>query len=110
MLDIINQQTLFMKPKFDLRYVAKAPNPDQLTTPFIPDFFKEFGAILYQFLPTVKGNELLPGEVKYGYRFYLLDDPSKEGVFYLSSHKDIETLKSRSKFLARVEKEISKAS
>lgn len=97
-----------MKPKFEQRYVTKAANPDQLTTPYMPDFFKEHGAILYQFLPTIKGAELLPGEVKYGYRFYLLDDPNKEGVFYLSSHKDIETLKSRSKFLSRVEKEILK--
>lgn len=99
-----------MKAKFEQRYVAKAVNPDQLTTPYIPDFFKEHGAILYQFLPTAKGNELLPGEVKYGYRFYLLDDPSKEGVFYLSSHSDMETLKSRSKFLSRVEREILKIS
>jgi hypothetical protein len=89
-------------------HLTKATNPDQLTTPYIPDFFKEFGAILYQFLPSIKGNELLPGEVKYGYRFYMLDDPNKEGVFYLSSHKDIDTLKSRSKFLSRVEKEITR--
>lgn len=99
-----------MKPKFDQRYVAKAVNPDQLTTPFTPEFFKEYGAILYQFLPSIKGNELLPGEVKYGYRFYLLSNPDKEGVFYLSTHKDIDTLKSRSKFLSRVEKEILKIS
>ncbi|MHA4737769.1 hypothetical protein [Dyadobacter sp. MSC1_007] len=64
--------------------------------------------MLYQFAPTVKSTDLLPGEVKYGYKFYLLDDPNKEGVFYLSSHKDMETLKSRSKFLSRVEKEILK--
>lgn len=99
-----------MKAKFEQRYVAKAINPDQLTTPYTPEFFKEHGAILYQFLPTAKGNELLPGEVKYGYRFYLLDDPSKEGVFYLSSHSDMDTLKSRSRFLLRVEKEILKIS
>lgn len=99
-----------MRKIIEQRYVAKAPNPDQLTTPFTPDFFKEYGAILYQFLPTVKGNELLPGEVRYGYKFYLLDDPSKEGVFYLSSHKDIDILKSRSRFLSRVEREISKIS
>ncbi|WP_353720218.1 hypothetical protein [Dyadobacter sp. 676] len=91
-------------------YTAKAANPDQLTTPFIPEFFKEHGAILYQFVPTIKGSELLPGEVRYGYKFYLLDDPGKEGVFYLSSHSDIETLKSRSKFLSRIEKEILKIS
>lgn len=104
-----HQQTkIAMKPRFEQRYVAKATNPDQLTTPFIPDFFKEHGAILYQFVPTIKGDELLPGEVRYGYKFYLLDDPSKEGVFYLSSHKDIETLKSRSRFLSRVEREILK--
>lgn len=99
-----------MRPRFEQRYVAKAPNPDQLTTPYTPEFFREHGAILYQFVPTIRGNELLPGEVKYGYKFYLLDDPAKEGVFYLSSHKDIETLKSRSKFLSRVEKEILKVS
>lgn len=64
--------------------------------------------MLYQFLPTVRGNELLPGEVKYGYKFYLLEDPSKEGVFFLSTHRDMDTLKSRSKFLSRVEKEIRK--
>lgn len=97
-----------MKTKLKEHYVAKAIDPDQLTTPYIPDFFKEYGAMLYQFVPTVKGNELLPGEVKYGYKFYLLDDPSKEGVFYLSSHKDMDTLKSRSKFLSRVEKEVLK--
>ncbi|GGN12900.1 hypothetical protein GCM10010967_56150 [Dyadobacter beijingensis] len=97
-----------MKKPF--HYVAKALNPDQLTTPYTPEFFKEFGAILCQFLPTVRGSELLPGEVRYGYRFYLLDDPDREGVFYLSSHKDIDTLKSRSKFLSRVEKEIRKIS
>jgi len=96
--------------EFEQRYVAKSVNPDQLTTPFTPDFFKEHGAILYQFVPTVRGNELLPGEVRYGYKFYLLDDPCKEGVFYLSSHGDIDTLKSRSRFLARVEKEILKVS
>ncbi|SDF92641.1 hypothetical protein SAMN04487996_113213 [Dyadobacter soli] len=99
-----------MKAKFDQRYVAKAVNPDQLTTPYTPEFFKEHGAILYQFVPTVKGSELLPGEVMYGYKFYLLDDPCKEGVFCLSSHKDIDTLKSRSRFLAKVKKEISKIS
>lgn len=99
-----------MKVKFEQRYVAKALNPDQLTTPYTPDFFKEYGAMLYQFLPAIKSNELLPGEVKYGYRFYLLDDPSKDGVFYLSSHKDIDTLKSRSKFLSRVEREIQNIS
>ncbi|MBO9616884.1 MAG: hypothetical protein J7619_29630 [Dyadobacter sp.] len=97
-----------MKAKFEQRYIAKAVNPDQLTTPFTPEFFREYGAVLYQFLPTVKGNELLPGEVKYGYKFYLLENPGKEGVFYLSSHKDMDTLKSRSKFLSRVEKEILK--
>jgi hypothetical protein len=86
---------------------AKQLNPDRLTTPYTPDYFKEHGAILYQFVPIIRGNELLPGEVKYGYRFYLLDDPNKEGVFYLSSHKDIDTLKSRSKFLLRVEREIA---
>jgi hypothetical protein len=99
-----------MKAKFEQRYVVKAPNPDQLTTPFTPEFFKEYGAVLYQFVPTVRSSELLPGEVKYGYRFYLLDDPAREGVFYLSTHKDMETLKSRSKFLSRVEKEIRKIS
>lgn len=97
-----------MKAKVMQPYVAKAVDPDRLTTPYIPDFFKEYGAILFQFVPTVKSSDLLPGEVKYGYRFYLLDDPSKEGVFYLSSHKDMDTLKSRSKFLSRVEKEILK--
>jgi len=97
-----------MKAKFEQRYIAKAVNPDQLTTPFTPEFFREYGAVLYQFLPTVKGIELLPGEVRYGYKFYLLDNPGKEGVFYLSSHKDMDTLKSRSKFLSRVEKEILK--
>ena len=110
-----HQQTLITMRKSSVedarqRYVAKALNPDQLTTPYTPDFFKEHGAILYQFLPTIRGNELLPGEVRYGYRFYLLNDPDKEGVFYLSSHKDIETLKSRSKFLSRVEREILKIS
>jgi hypothetical protein len=97
-----------MKAKIEQRFVAKAIDPNQLTTPYIPEFFKEYGAMLYQFVPTVKSNDLLPGEVKYGYKFYLLADPSKEGVFYLSSHKDMETLKSRSKFLSRVEKEILK--
>ena len=97
-----------MKAKFEQRYIAKAVNPDQLTTPFTPEFFREYGAVLYQFLPTVKGIELLPGEVRYGYKFYLLENPGKEGVFYLSSHKDMDTLKSRSKFLSRVEKEILK--
>ena len=110
-----HQQTLITMRKSSVedarqRYVAKALNPDQLTTPYTPDFFKEHGAILYQFLPTIRGNELLPGEVRYGYRFYLLNDPDKDGVFYLSSHKDIETLKSRSKFLSRVEREILKIS
>lgn len=99
-----------MKSRIEQRYVAKATNPDQLTTPFTPDFFKEHGAILYQFVPTIRGTELLPGEVRYGYKFYLLADPSKEGVFYLSSHSDIETLKSRSRFLSRVEREIRKIS
>jgi hypothetical protein len=102
------QQTLIIMR--NLSEGVKASNPDRLTTPYIPDYFKEHGAILYQFVPIVRSNELLPGEVKYGYRFYLLDDPSKEGVFYLSSHKDIETLKSRSKFLSRVEREIFKIS
>nr|WP_295926531.1 hypothetical protein [uncultured Dyadobacter sp.] len=97
-----------MRTKFEQPNVAKSVNPDQLTTPYVPDFFKEHGAILYQFVPTVKGDELLRGEVRYGYKFYLLDDPAKEGVFYLSSHRDIDILKSRSKFLARVEKEILK--
>lgn len=97
-----------MRTKIEQRFVAKAKDPDQLTTPYIPDFFKEYGAMLYQFLPTVRGNELLPGEVKYGYKFYLLEDPSKEGVFFLSTHRDMDTLKSRSKFLSRVEKEIRK--
>lgn len=98
-----------MKAKIEQRFVSKVIDPDQLTTPYTPDFFKEFGAILYQFKPLNRGEDLLPGEVKYGYKFYLLDDPSKEGVFYLSSHKDMDTLKSRSKFLKRVEKEILKA-
>lgn len=102
-----HQQTLIIMRK-PSEQDAKLLNPDRLTTPYIPDYFKEHGAILYQFVPIIKGNELLPGEVKYGYRFYLLDDPSKEGVFYLSSHRDIETLKSRSKFLLRVEEEISR--
>ena len=97
-----------MKTRLIQHHVPKPVDLDRLTTPYTPDFFKEFGAILYQFLPEAKGTELLPGEVKYGYKFYLLDDPSKEGVFYLSSHKDMDTLKSRSKFLSRVEKEILK--
>ncbi|MGN7890028.1 hypothetical protein ACN9ML_00760 [Dyadobacter endophyticus] len=97
-----------MKTRLIQHHVPKPADLDRLTTPYTPDFFKEFGAILYQFLPAAKGTELLPGEVKYGYKFYLLDDPSKEGVFYLSSHKDMDTLKSRSKFLSRVEKEILK--
>lgn len=97
-----------MKTRYIQHYASKPIDLDRLTTPYTPEFFKEYGAILYQFLPTVKGGELLPGEVKYGYKFYLLDDPSKEGVFYLSSHKDMDTLKSRSKFLARVEQEILK--
>ena len=102
-----HQQTLIVMRK-PSEQDAKQLNPDRLTTPYTPDYFKENGAILYQFVPIIRGNELLPGEVKYGYKFYLLDDPNKEGVFYLSSHKDIETLKSRSKFLLRVEKEIAR--
>lgn len=97
-----------MKTRLVQHYVPKPVDLDSLTTPYTPNFFKEYGAILYQFLPMVRGSELLPGEVKYGYKFYLQDDPSKEGVFYLSSHKDMDTLKSRSKFLLRVEKEILK--
>jgi hypothetical protein len=104
---MINSSTdITMKTRLVQHYVPKPVDLDRLTTPYTPDFFKEHGAILYQFLPTVKGGELLPGEVKYGYKFYLMDDPSKEGAFYLSSHKDMDTLKSRSKFLSRVAEEI----
>lgn len=97
-----------MKVKIVQNYVTKAVDPDLLTTPFVPEFFKEFGAILYQFVPTIKGEDLLPGEVRYGYKFYLLNKPDKEGVFYLSTHRDMDILKSRSKFLKRVGKEIEK--
>jgi len=97
-----------MKARFVQHYVPKPVDLDRLTTPYTPDFFKQYGAILYQFLPAVKGSDLLPRELKYGYEFYLSDDPGKEGEFYLSSHKDMDTLKSRSKFLSRVEMEILK--
>lgn len=74
-----------IKTRFVEQSVPKLVGLDRLQLPISRIFSRR--SHTYHFLPSAKGTEVFPAEVRYGYKFYILADPSKEGVFYLSFHR-----------------------